>query len=134
MGGSENISIAKDENRNIKGNKSEVVGGSLMQNVVKDIRVSTDDEFAINSANNLVLDTKDSMSLTATKHLRLEADSSNVEITTNYNVESGNQITHQVGETTITATSDSVIIKAGGVEVTIDSKGLIVKGGEVKSE
>ena len=40
----------------------------------------------------------------------------------------------QVGETTITATSDSVIIKAGGVEVTIDSKGLIVKGGEVKSE
>ena len=37
---------------------------------------------------------------------------SNVEITTNYNVESGNQITHQVGDTTITATSDSVIIKA----------------------
>lgn len=59
---------------------------------------------------------------------------SNVEITTNYSVESGNQITHQVGETTITATSDSVIIKAGGVEVVIDSKGLIVKGGEVKSE
>ena len=40
----------------------------------------------------------------------------------------------QVGDTTITATSDSVIIKAGGVEVIIDSKGLIVKGGEVKSE
>ena len=50
------------------------------------------------------------------------------------NVESGNQITHQVGDTTITATSDSVIIKAGGVEVVIDSKRLIVKGGEVKSE
>lgn len=40
----------------------------------------------------------------------------------------------QVGDTTITATSNSVIIKAGGIEVTIDSKGLIVKGGEVKSE
>ena len=40
----------------------------------------------------------------------------------------------QVGETTITATSDSVIIKAGGVEVIIDSNGLVVKGGEVKSE
>ncbi|WP_052089233.1 hypothetical protein [Helicobacter trogontum] len=59
---------------------------------------------------------------------------SNVEITTNYSVESGNQITHQVGETIITATSDSVIIKAGGVEVIIDSNGLVVKGGEVKSE
>ena len=45
-----------------------------------------------------------------------------------------NQITHQVGDTTITATSDSVIIKAGGVEVVIDSNGLVVKGGEVKSE
>ena len=40
----------------------------------------------------------------------------------------------QVGDTTITATSNSVIIKAGGIEATIDSKGLIVKGGEVKSE
>ncbi|WP_285819195.1 hypothetical protein [Helicobacter bilis] len=37
-------------------------------------------------------------------------------------------------EITITASSDSVIIKAGGVEVIIDSNGLVVKGGEIKSE
>ncbi|EDP4608482.1 VgrG protein, partial [Campylobacter jejuni] len=29
---------------------------------------------------------------------------------------------------------DCVIIKAGGVEVTIDSNGLVVKGGEIKAE
>ncbi|MCI6312880.1 MAG: hypothetical protein MR591_03730 [Helicobacter sp.] len=45
-----------------------------------------------------------------------------------------NQILHQVGDTQIIAKGDSVIIKAGGVEVIIDSNGLVVKGGEVKSE
>ncbi|EQM94582.1 MULTISPECIES: hypothetical protein [Helicobacter] len=59
---------------------------------------------------------------------------SNVEITTNYSVESGNQITHQVGDTSITTKGDSVIIKAGGIEVVIDSNGLVVKGGEIKTE
>ncbi|EQM94580.1 hypothetical protein HRAG_02374, partial [Helicobacter bilis ATCC 43879] len=39
-----------------------------------------------------------------------------------------------VGESTITTKGDSVIIKAGGVEVIIDSKGLVVKGGEIKAE
>ena len=34
----------------------------------------------------------------------------------------------------ITAKGDSVIIKAGGIEVVIDSKGLVVKGGEIKAE
>ncbi|WP_165816545.1 hypothetical protein [Helicobacter cinaedi] len=51
-----------------------------------------------------------------------------------YTINTGNSLSFNIGETTITATSDSVIIKAGGVEVVIDSKGLIVKGGEVKAE
>ena len=49
-------------------------------------------------------------------------------------IQAGNSLNFNIGDTTITATSDSVIIKAGGVEVVIDSKGLVVKGGEVKSE
>ena len=62
------------------------------------------------------------------------ADSKYSEITTDYEVNAGNQILHQVGDTQIIAKGDSVIIKAGGVEVVIDSNGLVVKGGEVKSE
>ncbi|WP_334086605.1 hypothetical protein [Helicobacter typhlonius] len=56
------------------------------------------------------------------------------EIQTNYSVNTDNTILHQVGDTSITAKGDCVIIKAGGVEVVIDSKGLLVKGGEIKSE
>ncbi|MDY5186356.1 hypothetical protein [Helicobacter trogontum] len=68
------------------------------------------------------------------KQLTESVDSKYSERTTDYEVNAGNQILHQVGETTITATSDSVIIKAGGVEVVIDSNGLVVKGGEIKAE
>ena len=49
-------------------------------------------------------------------------------------IQAGNTILHQVGDTSITAKGDCVIIKAGGVEVVIDSNGLIVKGGEIKAE
>ena len=34
----------------------------------------------------------------------------------------------------ITATSDNITLKAGGVEVVIDSNGLMVKGGEIRAE
>lgn len=68
------------------------------------------------------------------KQLTESVDSKYSEITTDYEVNAGNQILHQVGDTQIIAKGDCVIIKAGGVEVTIDSKGLVVKGGEIKSE
>ena len=56
------------------------------------------------------------------------------EIQTNYSVNTDNTILHQVGDTSITAKGDCVIIKAGGIEVVIDSNGSVVKGGEIKAE
>ena len=52
----------------------------------------------------------------------------------NYLLNANNEATIQVSDTSIVAKSDSIVIKAGGVEVVIDSKGLVVKGGEVKAE
>ncbi len=52
----------------------------------------------------------------------------------NYTLNANNEASMQVGDTSITTKGDSVIIKAGGIEVVIDSNGLVVKGGEVKSE
>ena len=62
------------------------------------------------------------------------ADNTDMESKSNLTATAGNQILHQVGDTSITAKGDSVIIKAGGIEVVIDSKGLVVKGGEIKAE
>ncbi|RDU59353.1 hypothetical protein CQA53_11520 [Helicobacter didelphidarum] len=74
------------------------------------------------------------MTLESKKHLTLHSDASDISVATDMAIQAGNSLNFNIGETTITATSDSVIIKAGGVEVVIDSKGLVVKGGEVKSE
>ena len=74
------------------------------------------------------------ISLQTNINMTLLGDSVETIAQSDINTQAQNQILHQVGDTTITATSNSVIIKAGGVEVIIDSKGLIVKGGEVKSE
>lgn len=74
------------------------------------------------------------MSFIANENLSLEADSLNSEIQSDYSLNVGNEAMIKVNETTISAKGDSVIIKAGGVEVIIDSNGLVVKGGEIKSE
>lgn len=69
------------------------------------------------------------ISLQTNINMTLLGDSVETIAQSDINTQAQNQITHQAGDTTITATSDSVIIKAGGVEVVID-----FKGGEVKSE
>ena len=74
------------------------------------------------------------ISLQTNINMTLLGDSVETIAQSDINTQAQNQITHQVGDTTITATSDCVIIKAGGVEVVIDSKGLVVKGGEIKAE
>ncbi|MBZ7936614.1 hypothetical protein H2279_08265 [Campylobacter sp. B0100352/1] len=64
----------------------------------------------------------------------LESESSTFDFQTDCEIQAGNQILHQVGDTQIIAKKDCVIIKAGGVEVVIDSNGLVVRGGEVRAE
>ena len=104
--------------------------------------LQTQDSINIESTNETTLRTKGNLLFTSNTSMGFETDANatfvadNIlsEVASDYTINTGNSLNFNIGQTTITATSDSVIIKAGGVEVVIDSKGLIVKGGEVKSE
>ncbi len=87
-----------------------------------------------NAKENILFFGKESTSFETQKELSFIADNTDMESKSNFTATAGNTIIHQVGDTSITAKGDCVIIKAGGVEVVIDSKGLVVKGGEVKAE
>ncbi|WP_408605638.1 bacteriophage T4 gp5 trimerisation domain-containing protein [Helicobacter cinaedi] len=134
IGGSVKEEIKGDKHEEIKGEVQTHIEKSLMQNVEGDMDINTTQNYTLVSNEKTILKSSKAMSLTTNENLSLEADSSNSEIQTNYSVNAGNTILHQVGDTSITAKGDCVIIKAGGVEVVIDSNGLIVKGGEVKAE
>ncbi|WP_300900574.1 type VI secretion system Vgr family protein [uncultured Helicobacter sp.] len=134
IGGNVKEEIEGDKHQKIKGEVQTHIEKSLMQNVEGDVDINTTQNYTLVSNEKTILKSSKAMSLTTNENLSLEADSSNSEIQTNYSVNAGNTIIHQVGDTSITAKGDSVIIKAGGVEVVIDSKGLVVKGGEVKAE
>lgn len=103
--------------------------------------LQTQDSINIESTNETTLRTKGNLLFTSNAAMGFETDTNatfvadNIlsEVASDYTINTGNSLNFNIGETTITATSDSVIIKAGGVEVAIDSKGLVVKGG-VKSE
>ncbi|MDY4399494.1 hypothetical protein [Helicobacter bilis] len=74
------------------------------------------------------------ISLQTNINMTLLGDSVETIAQSDINTQAQNQILHQVGDTQIIAKGDSVIIKAGGIEVVIDSNGLVVKGGEIRSE
>ena len=126
-------SIQGDSNAIIKGEKQEHIEGSLTQNVVKDIDIATQN-YTLLGNEKIVLQSTKAMSFITDENLSFEAHSSNAQIQSDYSIQAGNTLNFNIGETTIAASSDSVIIKAGGVEVVIDSNGLVVKGGEIKSE
>ena len=134
IGGKLNTSIKQDESRNVGGNKSEVVEGDVELDSIKGLNYRSQEHINLQAINYIDVFAKESFSTQTDKQHTETADSKYSEIQTNYSVNAGNQILHQVGDTSITAKGDCVIIKAGGVEVVIDSKGLVVKGGEIKAE
>ncbi|WP_338074420.1 bacteriophage T4 gp5 trimerisation domain-containing protein, partial [Helicobacter trogontum] len=126
-------SVGGDLHQFVKGERQEHIEGSLTQNVVKDIDIATQN-YTLLGNEKIVLQSTKAMSFITDENLSLEAHSSNAQIQSDYSIQAGNTLNFNIGETTIAASSDSVIIKAGGVEVVIDSNGLVVKGGEIKSE
>ncbi|EQC2640068.1 bacteriophage T4 gp5 trimerization domain-containing protein, partial [Campylobacter jejuni] len=133
-GANQNTIIHKDEIRNVKGNKKEVVEGHYGINIKETLKIQTEKETFIRSKNNLLITTNASMGFEIDKNNTFVSDNSLSQTKTDYEVKAGNQILHQVGDTQIVTKGDCVIIKAGGVEVVIDSNGLVVRGGEIKAE
>ncbi|HEB8090194.1 TPA: hypothetical protein RZJ92_001641 [Campylobacter jejuni] len=134
IGANQNTIIHKDEIRNIKGNKKEVVEGKLELHVNKGINYFTEEHFSMQTNNYIDIYTEQNLSTQTKKQHTELAESKYSDFQTDCEVKAGNQILHQVGDTQIVTKGDCVIIKAGGVEVTIDSNGLVVRGGEIKAE
>ncbi|WP_435870433.1 bacteriophage T4 gp5 trimerisation domain-containing protein [Helicobacter rodentium] len=132
--GNLNTSIEQDESRNVGGDSKNQINKGYELYAANGISLNTEQQFNLSAKNYIDLSSTEDFSLQTKKQLTQVADSSYAKIESNYSVNAGNTIIHQVGDTSITAKGDCVIIKAGGVEVVIDSKGLVVKGGEVKAE
>ncbi|EDP6613264.1 hypothetical protein FVY17_08930 [Campylobacter jejuni] len=122
--------IHKDEIRNVKGNKKEVVEGHYNINISDKMQVLSEKEMDYKSKDNILFTSNESIGFESDKNTSMVADN----ITTIHELKADSEATIQVGETIINAKPDCVIIKAGGVEVIIDSNGLVVKSGELKAE
>ncbi|WP_300900647.1 phage baseplate assembly protein V [uncultured Helicobacter sp.] len=133
IGGNVKEEIEGDKHQKIKGEVQTHIEGSLTKNVEKEMFINVYENYSTNVKENLSTNAK-SMQDNIEEQYSLQADNATLELKSDCAIQAGNTIIHQVGDTSITAKGDCVIIKAGGVEVVIDSKGLVVKGGEVKAE
>ena len=133
IGGNVKEEIEGDSHTMIKGERQEVVEKSFTQSIHQEMLLDVYQNLSATIKENFSTNAK-SMQNNVNEQYSLQADNATLELKSDCAIQAGNQILHQVGDTSITAKGDCVIIKAGGVEVVIDSKGLVVKGGEVKSE
>ncbi|EKO0598172.1 hypothetical protein PZG99_001887, partial [Campylobacter coli] len=134
IGANQNTIIHKDEIRNVKGNKKEVVEGHYGINVSDKMQVLSEKEMDYKSKDNILFTSNESIGFESDKNTSMVADNITTYAKTIHELKADSEATIQVGETIINAKPDCVIIKAGGVEVIIDSNGLVVKGGELKAE
>ncbi|MFH0160631.1 type VI secretion system Vgr family protein [Campylobacter jejuni] len=134
IGANQNTIIHKDEIRNVKGNKKEVVEGHYDINISDKMQVLSEKEMDYKSKDNILFTSNESIGFESDKNTSMVADNITTYAKTIHELKADSEATIQVGETIINAKSDCVIIKAGGVEVTIDSNGLVVRGGELKAE
>ncbi|EIT8649571.1 hypothetical protein L4V84_001734, partial [Campylobacter jejuni] len=133
IGANQNTIIHKDEIRNVKGNKKEVVEGHYDINISDKMQVLSEKEMDYKSKDNILFTSNESIGFESDKNTSMVADNITTYAKTIHELKADSEATIQVGETIINAKPDCVIIKAGGVEVTIDSNGLVVKGGELKA-
>ncbi|EAI9492632.1 type VI secretion protein VgrG [Campylobacter coli] len=131
IGANQNTIIHKDEIRNVKGNKKEVVEGHYGINVSDKMQVLSEKEMDYKSKDNILFTSNESIGFESDKNTSMVADNITTYAKTIHELKADSEATIQVGETIINAKPDCVIIKAGGVEVTIDSNGLVVRGGEL---
>ncbi|EOC3261199.1 type VI secretion system Vgr family protein [Campylobacter coli] len=134
IGANQNTIIHKDEIRNVKGNKKEVVEGHYDINISDKMQVLSEKEMDYKSKDNILFTSNESIGFESDKNTSMVADNITTYAKTIHELKADSEATIQVGETIINAKPDCVIIKAGGVEVTIDSNGLVVKGGEIRTE
>ncbi|HEF3798988.1 TPA: VgrG protein [Campylobacter jejuni] len=133
IGANQNTIIHKDETRNVKGENKLLIEKSLTQTIEKEFFLNVHQNLSAHIQDNTSLKSN-SMQTKVEEQYSLESDNSTFDFQTDCEVKADNQILHQVGDTQIVTKGDCVIIKAGGVEVTIDSKGLVVRGGELRAE
>lgn len=133
IGGKLQTHIERYKLETINDNATQIIQGYNNIQTNKDLQLDTQGETLIKSQKNIHLHTPQSLSLSADVNTTLLSNNIHATAQSDYALQAGNQIIHQVGDTSITAMGDCVIIKAGGIEVVIDSKGLVVKGGDIKA-
>ena len=126
--------IYQNENRTVKEDKKDVIEGSYEMSSSKGINKYTQEHIVLQADNYIDIKSKSNLTTNTDSQHTEVADSKFSDIKSNYEVDAGNQILHQVGNAQIQITSNNVIIRASGIEAIFDQRGITVIGGEVRAE
>lgn len=141
IGGDKEMSIGGNLDSKVEGDKIEEISGNMDGNIKGEYRILAQNNMDFDSQTQIHLKAKNNIDLQSENFSILNSNSTNLETKalgilseSGTNLEDAQEINFQVKEGTIQIKSDTIILKAGGVEVVISKDGLVVKGGEIKSE
>lgn len=141
VGESKEVKILQNLTEEISGNKESKISNNKISNIQGDYQLNTQGNIELESQTQIHLKAKENIdlqsehfSLLTKETATIESKTCNISTKEGSNLEDQKEITLKVKEGIIDIKSDSILLKAGGVEVTIGKDGFVVKGGEVKSE
>ena len=141
IGESKEVKIAQNLTEEIFGHKENKISGNKIDHIENDYQLNAQGNIELESQGQIHLKTKENLDLQS-EHFSIlgketatvESKTCNISTQEGANLEDQKEITLKVKEGIINIQNDRIILKAGGVEVTIGKDGLVVKGGEIKSE
>lgn len=141
VGGSKEVKILENLNEEISGDIKSQISGTKTENIQGDYQLNTQNNAELESQSQIHLKAKENIdlqsehaSILAKESTTIESKACSISTQEGASLEDKKEITLKVEKGIIDIKSDSIVLKAGGVEVTIGKDGLVVKGGEVKSE
>lgn len=141
IGGSKEVTIQQDLIEHISGDHQEIISGNVDKNITGEYQLNSQKNIEVESQTQIHLKAKENIDLQADHYSILNKETTTVQTKTyslaseeGISVEDKKEIALKADQGIIEIKSDSIVLKAGGVEVTIGKSGLVVKGGEIKSE
>lgn len=141
VGGSKEVKILENLNEEISGDIKSQISGTKTENIQGDYQLITQNNVELESQSQIHLKAKENIdlqsehtSILAKESTTIESKACSISTQEGASLEDKKEITLKVEKGIIDIKSDSIVLKAGGVEVTIGKDGFVVKGGEVKSE
>ncbi|MBZ7936665.1 hypothetical protein H2279_08575, partial [Campylobacter sp. B0100352/1] len=128
IGANQNTIINKDEIKNIKGNRKDILEGSWDIKIDKDINISSKSNYSLSTEDNIDLYTDDCLKLSSVKQSTLINKNLLIDTKEQIFIKAQKKIQLFIGNANIQSDGEEILLEVGSSKIIINNSGINIKG------